>query len=96
MDALTPEAQGKWICGSYIILVSRLKNLHRSLVQAAATQFGTAVELELKSTVFVKFRDCVSRSSDLRPSRKEEFGLPGQSKAMTLGQMHYVLGPAET
>ena len=43
MDTLTPEAQGKWICGSCIILSRSVEErLHRSLVQVAATQFGTA------------------------------------------------------
>ena len=64
---LTPESQWKWICGCYMILNPPVdKLLHRQLSQASVTQFGTAVELELKSMVFGKFRDYVSRSPDLR------------------------------
>ena len=106
LDTLTPEAQGKWICGSYMILILPVEErLHRLLAQAAATQFGTAVELELKSTVFGKFRDYVSQCSDLRSlvENKSSWGKdkpfcqflvsqkPMTLGQMTLGQMHYVL-----
>ena len=101
MDTLTPEAQGKWICGSCLILILPVEErLHRLLAQEAAIPFGMAVELELKSTVFGKFRDCVSRSSDLRSlvGKKSSWGKDApfyqflvSQKPMTLGQMHYVL-----
>ena len=101
VDALTPEARRKWIYGSYLILDPLVDVLMRqSHAQAAATQFGTAVELELKSTVFGKFRDCVSRSSDVgsRGVKKSSGGedercceLLVSQKPMTLGQMHRVL-----
>ena len=101
MDTLTPEAQGEWICGSCLILILPVEErLHRLLAQKAAIPFGMAVELELKSTVFGKFRDCVSRSSDLRSlvGKKSSWGKDApfyqflvSQKPMTLGQMHYVL-----
>ena len=103
MDDLTPEAQGKWICGSCMILTSRVDELLRpQMAQAAATQFGTAVELELKSKVFGKFRDYVSRSSDLHSlvGKKNSWGkdepfcqflVSEKRMRLTLGQMHYVL-----
>ena len=107
MDTLTPEAQGKWICGSCLILILPVEEpLHRQLAQAAATQFGTAVELELKSKVFGKFRDYVSRSSDLRSlvGKKSSWGkdelfcqflVSQKPKPMTLGQMHRALKDCE-
>ena len=100
VDHLVPEAQGKWTCGSCIILnLSVDKQLHGDLAQAAAAQFGTAVELELKSRVFGKFRDYVFRSSDLRSLvenkrlwvREEKFFkflLTHKPMTMPLGQMH--------
>ena len=101
LDDLTPEAQVKWISGSCMILNLPVDELqHRQLAQAAATQFGTAVELELKSTVFGKFRDYVSQSSDVgsRGVKKSSGGEDERcceflvsQKPMTLGQMHYVL-----
>ena len=101
LDDLTPEAQVKWISGSCMILNPQVDELqHRQLAQAAATQFGTAVELELKSTVFGKFRDYVSQSSDVgsRGVKKSSGGedercceLLVSQKPMTLGQMHRVL-----
>ena len=107
MDALTPEAQGKWICGSYIILSRSVdERLHLSLAQAAATQFGTAVELELKSTVFGKFRDYVSHCSDLRSLVKNKsswgederfflFLVSQRPMLMPLGKMHHALKDCE-
>ena len=101
LDDLTPEAQVKWISGSCMILNLPVDELqHRQLAQVAATQFGTAVELELKSTVFGKFRDYVSQSSDVgsRGVKKSSGGEDERcceflvsQKPMTLGQMHYVL-----
>ena len=101
LDALTSEAQVKWIYGSFLILSPSVDALlDRSRAQAVAIQFGTAVELELKSRVFGKFRDYVSRSSDLRllVGEKSSWGKDEpfcqflvSQKPMTLGQMHYVL-----
>ncbi len=102
VDDLTPEAQEKWICGSGIILIRPDDvRLHRPLAQAVAAQFGTAVELELKSKVFGKFREYVSRSSDLRSvvRKKNSWGKDDdpfrqflvRHKPMPLGQMHRAL-----
>lgn len=101
MDDLIPEAQGKWIFGSYLILISPVdEQLRLRMAQTAAAHFGTAVELELKSRVFGEFRKHVSRSSDLRSlvSRKNswvkdddpfrQFLVSQKPNRMTLGQMH--------
>ena len=106
LDDLTPEAQEKWTCGSYIILRRSVDEpLHRSLLQTAATQFGTAVELELKSRVFRKFRAFVSQSRYLRSLVLDGKSSPREDKLfckflnnqkpMTLGQMHHVLKACE-
>ena len=102
LDDLTPEAQVKWISGSYMILNPPVDELqHRQLAQAAATQFGTAVELELKSSVFGKFREYVSRSPELSSlvKNKRSWGederffkfLVSKSPRATLGEMHHFL-----
>ena len=73
--------------------------LHRQLAQAAATQFGTAVELELKSTVFGEIRHYVNQCSGLRslvkckkPWAKDErffkFLVSQDPMKMSLGEMH--------
>ena len=102
LDDLTPEAQVKWISGSCMILNPPVDELqHRQLAQAAATQFGTAVELELKSRVFGKFREYVSRSPELSSlvKNKRSWGEDGKffkflvskSPRATLGEMHHFL-----
>ena len=101
LDDLTPEAQDKWICGSYMILSRSVEErMHGLLVQEVAIPFGTAVELELKSKVFGKFREYVSQSSEIgsRGVKKSSGGedercceLLVSQKPMTLGQMHRVL-----
>ena len=97
---LTPEAQAKWICGSCMILNPPVDELqHRQLAQAAAFQFGTAVELELKSRVFGEFRDYVCQCSGLRSlvenksswgedERFFKFLVSQKPMKMPLGQMH--------
>ena len=102
LDDLTPEAQGKWISGSCMTLTFPVDELLRlQMAQAAVIQFGTAVELELKSKVFGKFRDEVSRSPDLRSlvKNKRSWGederffqfLVSKRPRVTLGQMHHFL-----
>ena len=100
MDHLTPGAQAKWICGSCIILHSPVDKLQQPhLAQAAAAQFGMAVELELKSTVFGEFRDYVYQCSALRSlvENKSSWGKDEKSFKflvshepikMPLGEMH--------
>ena len=98
---LTPEAQEKWIYGSSIIFsYSVEERLHRLQEQAAAIQFGTAVELELKSRVLEQFRNYASQSSDLCSlvGEKSSWGKDWpfcqflvSQKPMTLGEMHRVL-----
>ena len=101
VDDLTPKAREKWIQGSCMILSRPVDvQLHRPHAEAAATQFGTAVELELKSKVFGEFGDYVSQCSDLR-SLVENKGSWGKDepfcqflvrhKPMPLGQMHRAL-----
>ena len=100
VDDLTPDARRKWIYGSYLILGPQVDSLmHQSHAEAVAIQFGTAVELELKSQVFGKFREHLSRSPDLhslvgkeRSWGKEKFcQFLVNRKPMTLGEMHHVL-----
>ena len=100
VDDLTPDARRKWIYGSYLILGPQVDLLmHQSHAEAVAIHFGTAVELELKSQVFVKFREHLSRSHDLhslvgkeRSWGKEKFcQFLVNRKPMTLGEMHHVL-----
>ena len=99
VDALTPEAQGKWICGSYMLSHSVEERMRQLLAQEAAIPFGTAVELELKSRVFGKFRDYVSQCSDLRSlvenksswgedERFFKFLVSQKPMKMPLGKMH--------
>ena len=100
VDNLTPEAQVKWISGSWMILNPPVDvPMRQSQAQAAAHQFGTAVELELKSMVFEKFRDCVSQCSGLRSlvENKSSWGedekffkflVSQPPMKMPLGQMH--------
>ena len=101
MDDLTPGAQAKWICGSCMILnptVDKIQQAH--LAQAAAAQFGMAVELELKSRVFGKFRDYVYQCSGLRSlvenkrswakdERFFKFLVSHEPMKLPLGQMHH-------
>ena len=103
LDDLTPEAQEKWICGSCLILSRSVEErTHRLLAQQAAIPFGTAVELELKSRVFGKFREFVSESFDLRALVGErsswgkdkkfcKFLVSQEPNKMPLGEMHYYL-----
>ena len=100
VDDLTPDARRKWIYGSYLILGPQVDLLmQQSHAEAVAIQFGTAVELELKSQVFGKFREHLSRSHDLRSLvgkerswEKEKFcQFLVNRKPMTLGEMHHVL-----
>lgn len=100
VDDLTPEAQVKWISGSWMILNPPVDELlHRQQAQEAAHQFGTAVELELKSRVFGKFRDYVYQCPDLRSlvKNKSSWGederffkylIRQKPMKMPLGQMH--------
>ena len=75
------------------------KRQHQQLAQAAAAQFGTAVELELKSTVFGEFRHYVYQCSGLRSlvenksswakdERFFEFLVSQEPLKMPLGKMH--------
>ena len=101
VDDLTPEAQETWVCGSRIVLNRSVEGrMNQINSRPAATAFGTAVELELKSRVFGKFRDHVARSSDVRSlvGKKSSWGKDKpfcqflvSQKPMTLGQMHRVL-----
>ena len=100
VDHLTDKAREKWIGGSYIILNLPVDvRMNRVQAGAAAPLFATAVELELKAKVFEKFRDHVSRSSELRSLAKQESSFDEcklfcrflAGGKMTLGQMHYVL-----
>ncbi len=101
LDNLTPDAQRTWMYGSYLFLVPQVDvTMRQSHANAVAFHFGTAVELELKSRVFGKFRDYVSRSSGVHSlvGNKDSWGKDRpfcqflvSQRPMTLGQMYHVL-----
>lgn len=100
VDYLTPDSRRKWIYGSYQILGPQVdEQMRQSHAEAVVTQFGTAVELELKSQIFEKFREHLSRSHDLHSLVGKESSWGKEKfckflvnrKPLTLGEMHHVL-----
>ena len=101
VDDLTPAAREEWICGSRMLLIPSVQErTNRPMSRAAATQFGKAVELELKSRVFGKFRGHVAQSSDLQTLREKRNAWRKDApfcrflvsqKPLTLGEIYSVL-----